>query len=166
MKQLENVQILWHLGFWDGPLSGVLIFNNEMHYFDMIEEFEPVPIDPDDEDSDYDHGWYRKFGVYELSDDDKIRLITTHALWQGHMGLHTDYFPLNARTLRYSRIREKSKGSIPILHYGPTGKSDSSWQDFNKMKDRWESIHGKFEKGNREPIGFVYYNQLFGEDED
>jgi len=163
MKQLENVQILWHLDYWDGPLSGVLLHENEICYFDLLEEFVSVAEDPDDIDTEYDFGWYRKYNVYKLTDDDKIRLITTHALWQGHMGLHTDYFPFNGRGIINKKLKDNNEGKVPNLHYGPTGRSDKAYEDYIELKEKWEQDCGKFEKDKQELIGFVYYDQLFGE---
>ena len=167
MKQLKNTQILWHLGYYDAPLSGVLLHEGELRYFDLLEEYEPPEMSEEEENMPMEEywGWYRKFAVYELSDDDKIRLVTTHAIWQAHMGLHTDYFPFNARKLRRERIKKKKDNEVPILHYGPTGRSDKAWEDCKELREKFESDFGKFEKGERAPIGFIYYDQLFGKDD-
>lgn len=163
MEQLKNTKILWHLGYYDGPESGVLLYNDELHYFKCIDAYDPHLEDPDDEDSDYTWGWYRKHAVYALSDDDKIRLVTTHALWQAHMGLHTDYWPLNGRGLH---PRKGGDRTVPCLHYGPSADRQTGWDEYQELKKHWCLRHGEFKLGDREPIGFIYHSQLYGNDEE
>jgi hypothetical protein len=168
LKQLENIRILWHLNYYDGPQSGVALYNDNLVYFDLFEEAEPkeVTVEEDGEKfEELDWGWYRKFRVYELTNDDKIRLITTHALWQGHMGLHTDYFPWDARRARCSNLKT-GESQVPILHYGSAGHRDAAWNDYQVHKNKFEEKHGSFEVVNAKPIGWIYYDQLFSQRKD
>lgn len=162
-QQLKNVKIMWHIGYYDGPLSGVLFYNNEIHYFKMTEEYGLKPTDPEDEESDTDWGWYRKHAIYELSNDDKVRLVTTHALWQAHVGLHTDYWPLNGRSMRAKRDETRK---VPCLHYGPRiDQTFEHCEEFGVLNKSWKSKHGAFTLEGKEPIGWIYHDQLYGQDD-
>lgn len=161
LKQLEDVKILWHLGYWDGVQSGVAMHEDQLVYFDLLEEYETKLVDPNDEDSDLDWGWYRKFTIYELSDDDKIRLTVKHAIWQAYIGLHTDYFPFGGRKIRDKEYNNPER-TIPVLHGGPDGDFHKNWAAYEEYTKQWEEKHGKFDKKVAKPIGWVYYDQLFG----
>jgi len=152
-QQLKNTRIMWHLEYWDGPQSGVLLYNNEIHYF-KVQSVGPVNED-----------WYRKHAVYEVSDDDKIRLTTTHAIWQAHIGLHTDYWPLNGRELHPRRGTQHGP-KVPCLHYGPRTDSDFAWDEYRTLTKYWEAKHGAFALEGREPIGWIYHDQLYGKDKE
>lgn len=160
-------QIMWHNNYYDGPLSGVILYNDEIHYFSMVDEYEPTPEDmkrwneaEDDDDDDFDfHRWYRKHGVYQLSDDDKIRVVTLHGLWQSHVGIHSDYWPINGRALHPRREEERK---VPGLHYGPSGDRETAWNEYQALREHWEAKHGKFTHEGKTPIGFIYHDQLYG----
>ena len=72
-----DLTMLWHSGFWDGPMSGMASLNREYVWFDCTD------MDLDD----------RAFTIYRLSDDDKIELVRQHRLFQQHVGHHCDHDP-------------------------------------------------------------------------
>ncbi len=53
-----DVKLLWADGYWDGPLSGVLLYQGREYWFQMILDL------VDDEFVDY-----RKYAIVELTDD-------------------------------------------------------------------------------------------------
>lgn len=162
-------QIMWHGGFYDGPLSGTIWYEGEMCYFRNFEEYEPTPedmerweksIEEDDDEDDFDfHRWYRKHAIYRLSDDDKIRLVTLHALFQSHVGLHTDYWPVNGRRLHPRRDESQT---VPSLHYGPSGDAKTGFDECSFLRKHWVMKHGDFQISDKEPFGFIYHSQLYG----
>lgn len=69
--------LLWHELFWDWPISGVAIFENEKVYFHMLEED--------------DDGINRKFGIYKLPDDIWKHIDVRHDSFCEHVGGHCNY---------------------------------------------------------------------------
>src|SRR5258708_638105 len=115
MKSLREetngqTRLLWHSNFWDGPLSGLMLWNGEKCWFDNIgERVEERPwseeeikewvdyktsiseegdLDPDDY-IDYDR--YFVFKVYRIHPDLLEHLEYEHSLFQQNVGTHTDY---------------------------------------------------------------------------
>ena len=76
----EDVRLLWHSGFWDGPLSGMLEHEGEQCWFEMFAENE------DDAPT-----WYRRFAILRLSNDQLKEENRWHDLFRMHVGGHTDY---------------------------------------------------------------------------
>jgi hypothetical protein len=71
----SSVCLLWHHGYWDGPLSGACQFNGERLWF-----------------SCYDEGLrHRKFVLLRLSDEQWKDIDFAHGLFQDYVGTHTDY---------------------------------------------------------------------------
>src|ERR1044072_618005 len=81
---------LWHLNYWDGPLSGICVHEDRKHRFECIAELWLRHGEPD-EDGEQDFDSYRVFIVVELTDDDIATADTNHKAFQDHVGLHTDY---------------------------------------------------------------------------
>lgn len=70
-------RILWHSGFYDGPLSGMCLYNDEKHWFRLHEENE----DTGD----------RTFEIIKPTPEQLKIEEDRHALFQAHVGIHTDY---------------------------------------------------------------------------
>jgi hypothetical protein len=77
----EDVRLLWHSDYWDGPRSGMLELNGERCWFQVIAE---------NEDEDL-HGWYRRFVVVRLTADQLAEEDRWHALFRENVGWHNDY---------------------------------------------------------------------------
>lgn len=77
----EVVTLLWHSSFWDGPLSGMLLFNGERLWFEMVAE-------NDDEDL---RGWYRRFAIVRLRPEQLTEEEAWHDLFRANVGWHSDY---------------------------------------------------------------------------
>jgi hypothetical protein len=162
----KDLMILWHAGYYDGVLSGVLMLDNEPHWFGVAAERGDEPEDHGKQTDEKElleyanqtegDDWYRKFWVYKLTTEDKIRLFAQHALWQGHIGLHTDYYPFNGR-------HEHIKGTGPILHFGGiTNNSDKeSWKIWETSRDLLTNKIGSFDIETSTKIGWIDYKQLF-----
>jgi len=65
----HGVRILWHTGYWDGPLSGYCeVYRHGMCYFDNVDE------------SDFDRK--RMYAIYKLSTQDQIKAWVSHYKWE------------------------------------------------------------------------------------
>ena len=78
-----EVQLLWHCDYWDGPKSGLLLYNGKKHWFQVYQE---------SDDSDF-RDYYRRFLIIELSEAQLKEEEYWHALFQEKVGTHTDYVP-------------------------------------------------------------------------
>lgn len=60
LLKINNLEyeLVWISNYYDGMISGMLYFNSELFWFEMIRE---STIDIDD-------GWYRQYGVVKLSE--------------------------------------------------------------------------------------------------
>lgn len=85
--------LLWHSDFFDGAINGVLKYDGGKYWFEMFSE-------SDDENLE---GYYRRFFVIELSEDQLQKEEKWHQLFREKVGGHTDY-GANQRTNR-SRIK-------------------------------------------------------------
>lgn len=73
--------LLWHSGFWDGPISGMLSYDGREHWFEMIQENDIVE----------EGRWYRRFAVVTLTRDQIDREHKVHEDFRQHVGTHCDY---------------------------------------------------------------------------
>ncbi len=54
--EFNEIKILWESDYYDGPLSGILLYKNQKYYFDL-----------EDQNNTPGLGWYRKFCIYTLT---------------------------------------------------------------------------------------------------
>jgi hypothetical protein len=80
-----DVALLWHDDFWDGPLSGVLLWRGERFWFQMREEYEP----PGDAGAE-PWPWYRRFLVIRLTPEQLREEEGWHELFTRCVGTHSD----------------------------------------------------------------------------
>jgi len=73
-----DLQMLWHNGYYDGPLSGMAMYNDEHVWFDCINE------------TDYGD---RIFALYRLDEKTKDEMYRRHRLFQELVGYHCDHDP-------------------------------------------------------------------------
>jgi len=99
-----EIVMLWHQGFYDGPLNGVAEYQGRKVWFQLV-------------DYEEDHWFY---DIYELSDDDIKVLIERHELFQTLVGFHTDHLPgvyaeyqNNETTHDFYVISDKWEQSVP-----------------------------------------------------
>lgn len=93
MKRLDGIRLLWHLGYWDGPLTGIAIHEGREHFFEAENPDEPL--------SD------RRFLLFPLSDEEIVEERYWHSLFQEHVGAHTDYGEDGRRTAGAVRPRSE-----------------------------------------------------------
>jgi hypothetical protein len=104
-----QTRMLWHSSCWDGPQSGVMLWNGEMTWFSMNDEKYTETLMPDDEwkewveyykekygtepheDDRVDYDRTRYFKVYRLPKDVMEAIKHNHELFRNYVGTHTDY---------------------------------------------------------------------------
>jgi len=75
--EASNVKLLWHNGFWDGPLDGVCEYEGRRHAFSIVVS----SMNARD----------RIYVVTELASEQLAALEEQHARFQQYVGTHTDY---------------------------------------------------------------------------
>lgn len=73
-----DLTLVWHEDYWDGPLSGVALFNNEHVWFKCIEE---------DDTGD------RKLAIYRMPEEFRKEKFKRHEHFQQAVGYHCDHDP-------------------------------------------------------------------------
>jgi hypothetical protein len=103
-----NIRMLWHHDYWDGPISGVILWNGEYCWFNQIEQVDiETPMSEEDKqefinycekngykwyDSDLiDYESYRVYNVYRMPRAVMKAIIHNHSVFQEYVGTHTDY---------------------------------------------------------------------------
>lgn len=74
VQPLDGAVVLWHCGYWDGPLSGVCLVGGRLHWFETDDD----PLDDE-----------RTYLVYELTDAEARVEVERHFRFEQHVGLHT-----------------------------------------------------------------------------
>jgi hypothetical protein len=76
----DEVRLLWHSDFWDGPRSGMLVYRGEECWFQVAAE-------SGDDHSD----WYRRSVVLRLTPQQHAEECRWQELFRTKVGVHTDY---------------------------------------------------------------------------
>lgn len=163
MEQLEGTcQILWHQNYYDGVLSGMMLYEDKPCWFVECEEEEPQLVIDEDGDEDYEWTWWRKYSVIELTEEQTTHLFALHGLWQFMVGLHADYFPFNGRGTTLLQMPSGIYRNVS-LHYGPYGDIQKSYEEMRKLREMFEERHGKLEPLKLDTVlGWITYDQLMG----
>jgi hypothetical protein len=138
-----QTRMLWHSNYWDGPLSGVMLWNGEKMWFEMFEEkyVERLMSDEDwkewvdyykekyneepDEDDRIEYDRPRYFKVYKLPEDIMSAIVHNHELFRTYVGTHTDY------DLEGNRGRGAIIGSTDMGDLKPYNKHDKFYNAIN-----------------------------------
>jgi hypothetical protein len=76
---MEEIRLLWHSDYWDGPLSGLLLLDGRKYWFQIADE-------------DFEPNFYpRTFVIVELTAKQLAAEEKWHQLFQEKVGTHTDY---------------------------------------------------------------------------
>lgn len=73
-----EVTLLWFDNYWDGPLSGLCVFQGREHYFWCFAEAGESEL----------ARWYRRFSVHELSPEQLSNEKKWHELFREKVGTH------------------------------------------------------------------------------
>lgn len=75
---------LWHVGWWDGPTSGVVLCNGKPCWYQQVDQ---NPEAYDDEDT-----WYRRYIVVELTEEQFQALLHRYRWFSASvLGKRVDY---------------------------------------------------------------------------
>jgi hypothetical protein len=72
----DDIRLLWHSGYWDGPKSGMLSYQGKKYWFQTIDD---------------DEATVRRFLILELSGEQMREQEYWHELFRQKVGTHTDY---------------------------------------------------------------------------
>ena|ERR1051325_2045953 len=76
----NQVRLLWHCDFWDGPINGLCEFNSRKYWFTLLDDGEPDALD----------ALPRKFALVELSPEQLADEERWHKLFREKVGTHCD----------------------------------------------------------------------------
>lgn len=90
MKALElnQINLLWHLNFYDGMLSGICLYKNQPFYFYCIETNPKIYETKEDKEFT---GWYRKFLLVKLTKKEYNKETTNHYFFKKYVSHNSDY---------------------------------------------------------------------------
>lgn len=167
-KENGETRMLWHHDYWDGPQSGVMLWNGEKVWFEMFEEkWEErlIPdkdweewieyyktkngVEPDEEDRmEYDR--YRYFRVYRLPEETMTAIAHNHELFRKFVGVHTDYEEDGSRYLGPGYLKPSSEHK---KFYNPGNWLTKLFPRFFKKEKQDEQIKYEFDLSKYEVIG-------------
>ena len=129
---LKDINLLWHLGYYDGYLSGIAKYQGKLVYVNFIEDNPDLYQPSDDEDYLDNLPWYRKFAVLELSEEQIKFELQRHQDFESFVGNHTNYLD-----------GKRSLGSL-------------------KPREQWDLFYKKYaniknDYSQNKVLGFYYY---------
>lgn len=71
----KDLKFLWYNDWWDGPISGMLTYQNKKYWFDILSE-----------DGSSPDVYYRRYLIIELSEEQVKHKEYWHDLWVEGMG--------------------------------------------------------------------------------
>ena len=105
LKNLHSpsTRLLWHLNYWDGPHSGVMLWNNQKCYFKSYEDITLQLEDPEFDETEYDpqelmdptlkylYQSVRFYKVYAVPPQTMSAFTHNHNMFDQYIGTHTNY---------------------------------------------------------------------------
>ena len=79
-----EIEIIWLNDYYDGPMSGILRFNEELFWFDATQFC----------DTWEESGWHRRFGIVRLSKKELSKEMEVHEDFERYVGLHNSFVHL------------------------------------------------------------------------
>lgn len=148
-----QTRMLWHSNYWDGPLSGVILWSGEKCWFEMHEEktSERLMSDKDwkeyldyckekyqevpDEDERMEYDRYRYFKVYRLPSKTMDAIIHNHNLFRNCVGTHTDYDENGNRGKGATIFPKREDGTVDMGDLKPYNQHGKFYNA--KKSDNW-----------------------------
>ncbi len=141
LVEQPDLRMLWHNGYYDGPLSGMCKWDGKLYYFDVAYD--------DEEESELD---YRKYNLYELTQEELEEELRTHRLFETNVGYHSNYGD------RYREYGDNDKPKwCPNFLYKQWRKA-RFWKFY-----KWDSPRSKshrFSTVDRQPVATFYECQF------
>ena len=129
IKQIkENIEILWHSGYYDGPVSGACQYNGKLHWFDLKLETHD-----------------RTFFVWPLTEEQEKVIRYWHEEFKFHSGLTHEY--------EYDPVLKKrtTGTSEPTQHEYVMDFFYEEYEKFTETIGSWT----EFVEKNNTPVGYV-----------
>jgi hypothetical protein len=73
---LNAIRLLWHSDYWDGALTGLLLYEERKYWFENYDDVESTR---------------RRYLIIEISDEHLKEAEYWHELFREKVGTHTDY---------------------------------------------------------------------------
>lgn len=99
--KLNNVKLLWHNGYWDGPINGVCNVDGNKCWYERIEDWNDKNQYPHEDDlsyGDFSPPWNRRYLVHKLSKKQYETILARHLKFNSMVGGHCDYDEDGKRT--------------------------------------------------------------------
>jgi hypothetical protein len=77
--KINDVDLMWHEDYYDGPIDGVLSYKNDLYYFGLIDE--PNTID-----------CYRKFELIKMTEEEITKKVLNHRDFDFFVGGNSNYY--------------------------------------------------------------------------
>lgn len=87
----HQLRIMWHCGWYDGPLTGVIAYKNKPHWFQILDQDNEEFRTYTDEQGVEWLDWYRRYLLLELSEGQYQEELYWHNLFRGKVGTYWDY---------------------------------------------------------------------------
>jgi len=84
MKSTDKIELKYHSGYWDGPLSGVCLYQGERLWFNSVHDYHSKT----EEDKYLD---MRIYALHRLTVEEWKQEDYWHDLFKKHVGTHTSY---------------------------------------------------------------------------
>lgn len=138
----EGVKILWHDGYYDGPLSGVVEYQGKKHYFIHRHEYFNSPLH---------RNVYRSYWICYLTDEQWKRISYWHEEFCLHVSTDTEYH-YDEEKEQYTRSRERTEYNE---HYAQ--------EMFFERYEKDIIDNGPIEKGlEKQIVGWCVSDVLYG----
>ena len=90
------VKLLWPSDYWDGPKSGMLMYQGKRYWFQVFEESNDADL------SDF----FRRFVILELTEEQLNEEEYWHKLFREKVGAHTDFDESGKRAIGALKPKE------------------------------------------------------------
>lgn len=127
LEEEPDLEMLWHSGYWDGPLNGMALYNGQYVWFDCHSD-------------EYEEPYYgmRVYRLYELSKKELKDEFDHHSKFREYVGHHSDY------GANYAPYEGKSEQELDKFYKDPKMKRPS--KDFKKNKVLGEFTEVQFRR--------------------
>lgn len=95
---------LWHSGYYDGPLDGMVLYEGEQLWAEVAEECQhwvEAPEDDEDHDVISTCGFYRRYRITRLTTEAFAETTRRHELFRQMVGHHADHDETGRRAAQF-----------------------------------------------------------------
>jgi len=140
----EGVVPLWDNGYYDGPLSGVVEYKGEKHYFDLLKEYDSEKLRKK---------VYRTFKLYKLTPKQLESMTYWHNEFCLHIGKHMTY-SWDENKKSYTRDFKVNPG-VSTLYW-----KEMFYERYEKDVNENGNIYATLDKS--QIVGWLTYDVLMG----